>query len=195
MYLILNYIILYQICFLSSKIILYFWLPMDTPKYFVSKPNQYFILLVCYSVMRFIYLCLIMWFRQSPIGRFSFVAAGFKFSLFICRKHCGSEKLVGQTKSTVWQSKNKSVGAAERVSTARRHQVVLFIMRRIQVDLVVQSRRYLTLKYGSWLSIFFLTWKIMQNFILISILVYTWIMILMIQIWLICTFFNFIINT
>jgi len=55
------------------------------------------------------------------------------------RKRGWRAQLGGETEFAMRQGQNKLVGAAERVSAAGRRSVVLRVVRRIQVDLVVQS--------------------------------------------------------
>lgn len=47
----------------------------------------------------------------------------------------------GEAEFAVRQGENQSVGTAERVSAAGRRQIVLRVVRRIQIDVVVQNRR------------------------------------------------------
>lgn len=57
------------------------------------------------------------------------------------REHAWSAEPSRQTVFAMRQGQNQSMGTTERMPAARRRPVVLRVVRRIQVDVVVQSRR------------------------------------------------------
>jgi len=74
-----------------------------------------------------------------PRPAFRSQVRGSMFSFF--RKYGRREERDGEAESAVRQGEDKPVGTAERVSAAGRRQGVLRVVRRVQVDVVVQSRR------------------------------------------------------